>query len=139
MYRNPKRPGIVNGKRRIYGESIRNEVLRLKLSAPVKVQKNSKVSGSCRKKWKLSNIQTGIQLISKSRINDCKDKLSTSNVDVVGRKVKTVDDQSKSLMLHNIPSDVHKSSQDVNGNFVRSRIAVSGEVKRVDGQKICLN
>ena len=83
MYRNPKRPGFVDGKRRSYGESIRNEVLRLKLSAPVKVQKSSKVSGSCRNKWKLCNIQTDIQLISKSRIDDCKDKVSTSNVDVI--------------------------------------------------------
>ena len=136
MYRNPKRPGFVVGKRRSYGESIRNEALRLKMSAPVKVQKSSKVSGSCRKN--LCNIQRDIQLISISRINDCKDKVSTSNVDVVGRKVKKVDDQSKSLMLHNSRSDVHKSSQDVHGNIVKSRIAVSDEVKKVDGQKIYL-
>ena len=41
-------------------------------------------------------------------------------------------------MLHNSRSDVHKSSQDVHGNVVKSRIAVSGENKKVDGQKMYL-
>ena len=99
MYRIPAKPRVVDGNRRSYGGTVRDEALRLKLSAPVKVQK-SKVSGSFRNK--LKNLQKNIRAISKSTIiNYRKEKLSTSKVDVVGRVLNKVDDQSEYLMLHN--------------------------------------
>ena len=138
MYRIPTKPRVVDGKRRSYGGTVRDEALRLKMSAPVKVQNSSKLSGSFRSK--LKNLQKNIRAISKSRINYCKEKkLSTSNVDVVGR-VK-VDGQSEYLMLHNgRPHAYHGyvRSQDMYDSFVKSKIAVCDEVKSINGKQMYL-
>ena len=131
MYRIPTKPRVVDGKRRRYGGTVRDEALRLKMSAPVKVQNSSKVSDIFRNK--LKNLQKNIRAISKSRINYSKEKLSTSNVDVVGRVVNKVDGQSEYLMLHNSRPHAyqgHERSQDMYDSFVKSKIAVCDEVKR---------
>ena len=140
MYRIPTKPRVVDGKRRSYGGTVRDEALRLKMSSPVKIQNSSKVSGSFRNKFK--NLQKNIRAISKSRINYCEEnKLSTSNVDVVGRVLNKVDGKSEYLMLHNSRPHVksvngkqqnndaykYKRSQDVLESMVNlhERVSVS--------------
>ena len=131
MYRIPTKPRVVDGRRRSYGGTVRDEALRLKMSAPVKLQNSSKVSGF---RNKLKNLQKNIRAISKSRLNYRKVKLSTSNVDVVGRVLNKVDGQSEYLMLHSSRPRVYQQgyerSQDMYDSFVKSKIAVCDEVKR---------
>ena len=100
MYRIPGKSGIVDGKRRSYGESIRNEELRLKLSASVKGQKkkSGKISRPCSyNKWIMNAQNTNIRTINNSRIGLCKAFVSSNssrlNQDVFNHEVKTVDNQ----------------------------------------------
>ena len=106
MYRIPGKSGIVDGKRRSYGESIRNEELRLKLSASVKGQKSGKISRpSNYNKWIMNAQNTNIRRINNSGIvvyrGLCKGSVysnsSRLNQDVFNHEVKTVDNQREPL------------------------------------------
>ena len=100
MYRVPGKARIVDGKRRSYGESIRNEDSRLKLSAPVKGQNNGKISKRCNK-WIINSHHTYIRTINNSRIVSCKASASNDssrlNRLVFNHEVKKVDNQREPL------------------------------------------
>ena len=91
---------MVGGKRISYGESIRNEDSRLKLSAPVKGQNNGKISKRCNK-WIMNSHHTNIRTINNSRIGLCKASASNDssrlNRVVFNHEVKKVDNQPEPL------------------------------------------